>query len=111
MSDSRTASHWRSGCWVEMLLVAIGTLAAVLVACSSAATPKQSLPLKLIRDILLPGRATRFDNESLDLLQKSFRYLDREFKGSQFSIAVVAASDNVFEFCPSLSLSLLAELA
>lgn len=44
-----------------------GILAAgLLVACSGAAAPSKPLPLRILRDIPLPGRTTRFDYESLD---------------------------------------------
>lgn len=38
----------------------------LLVACSSAATPSKPLPLKLTRDVPLPGSTSRFDYESFD---------------------------------------------
>ena len=66
MSPSRPASHRLSDRWPLLLTVAIALLAAVLAACSSAATPSQPLPLKLLRDIPLPGYTSRFDYESLD---------------------------------------------
>jgi DNA-binding beta-propeller fold protein YncE len=50
---------WRLG-------IALVLLTAVLAAYSSAATPQQPLPLKLLRDIPLPGSTARFDHESLD---------------------------------------------
>lgn len=45
---------------------AIAALAVVLLGCTSTAAPSRRLPLRLVRDIPLPGRATRFDYESLD---------------------------------------------
>lgn len=45
----------------------VGVLVALLlVDCSGAAAPAKPLPLRTLRDIPLPGRATRFDYESLD---------------------------------------------
>lgn len=45
----------------------IGVLAALLVVgCSGAAARLKPLPLRVLRDIPLPGRTTRFDYESLD---------------------------------------------
>ena len=54
---------------IDLILAILmpGILAAgLLVACSGAATPSKPLPLKILRDIPLPGRTTRFDYESLD---------------------------------------------
>jgi hypothetical protein len=66
MRPSRTAAHQRSNCRSRLLPIAAGTLAATLMACIGTAAPPSPLPLKLVRDIPLPGHATRFDYESLD---------------------------------------------
>jgi len=49
-----------------MFPIAIVPVAAAIIACLSAASPSQPLPLRLLHDIPLPGRTTRFDYESFD---------------------------------------------
>ena len=39
---------------------------AIVLGCAGAASPPNALPLKFLRDVQLPGRATRFDYQSFD---------------------------------------------
>lgn len=56
----------RTFSFLPRILISGILVAGLLMACSGAATPSKPLPLKIMRDIPLPGRTSRFDYESLD---------------------------------------------